>query len=50
MSLNSMRRTLFLTQRTLGDINAINRGRVGPRIWNRILGRLAHNLMKGLLK
>lgn len=50
MSLNSWRRGLFLTQRTIGDVNAVKRNRIEQRVWNRILGRVMSNVMKGLIK
>jgi len=46
--INQARRALFLANRTLGDVNAIKRGRIGQRVTNRVLGRVASGLMRGL--
>ena len=46
--LNQARRALFLANRILGDINAVKRGRIGQRVTNRVLGRVASGLMREL--
>lgn len=50
MKINKVRRALHLTNRTLGDINAIKRGKIGNRIFNRVLGRIFHIAMSMLTK
>ncbi len=47
-SLTSLRRTLYLASRTAGDLQAIKRGRIGPRITNRVAGRAVNRSMRGL--
>uniref|UniRef100_A0A6M3J1J7 Uncharacterized protein n=1 Tax=viral metagenome TaxID=1070528 RepID=A0A6M3J1J7_9ZZZZ len=34
------RSTLYLLARILGDVNAVRRGRVVARLWNRTVGRI----------
>lgn len=48
MSIAKWRRAAYLTSRTLGDVQAVKRGRVGPRIANRVMGRMVSRLMRGL--
>lgn len=47
-SLVQARRWAYLTQRTLGDARAIQTGRVGQRVTNRIMGRLISRMLRGL--
>jgi len=44
----SLRRTFYLTSRALGDLQAVKRGRIGPRITNRVIGRAVNRSMRGL--
>ncbi|MGC5617474.1 hypothetical protein [Georgenia sp. Z1491] len=46
MSLNKLSRFLHLTNRTVRDVNAVKRGRIGRRIGNRFLGRFTSRLMR----
>lgn len=39
-NLNHARRGAYRAARTLGDINAVRRGRIIPRLYNRTIGRL----------
>lgn len=47
-TINKMRRALHLTQRTLGDVEAVRRNRVGQRVVNRVMGRFVSNFMRRL--
>lgn len=47
MNLNTLSRILHLTNRTVRDVNAIQRGKIGQRIGNRVMGRLVSKAMKG---
>jgi hypothetical protein len=40
-TIGKTRRWLYLGGRVLGDVNAVRRGRVGQRVANRALGRVA---------
>ena len=42
----SLRSVLYALARWLGDFNAVRRGRVGRRIYNRGIGRLFGRLFK----
>lgn len=42
------RRAAYLTQRALGDARAIQTGRVGERVANRVMGRLISRMLRGL--
>lgn len=42
----SFRAFLYWLARLLGDVRAVRRGRVGRRIYNRILGRLLSRLFR----
>lgn len=46
MSIGKARTILYLIAKILGDINAVKRGRVKDRIWNRIVGKLTGRLMR----
>lgn len=41
-----MRGFLYTLAKILGDVNAVQRGRVGRRIYNRILGKFTGKLFK----
>jgi hypothetical protein len=41
MKINKLRSVLYLFSRVLGDINAVNKGKVGKRIGRRVVGRAA---------
>ena len=43
--MNKLRGWLYQIARLLGDINAVRRGRIVPRLWNKLLSRkLVSNL------
>jgi hypothetical protein len=48
MTANEWRRLLHLTQRTIGDVDAARRGRIGKRVYNRALGRIANRILSRL--
>jgi hypothetical protein len=39
VSINKTRSMLYKTARVLGDVNALNRGKVGKRVARRVVGR-----------
>jgi len=45
---SQLRRKLYQAARLLGDAQAVKRGRIGPRIANRTMGRLVGRAMRGL--
>ena len=49
MTLNSLRSLLYTAARTLGDINAILKGRFLQRLQNRAVYRLTNRLIRKLL-
>jgi hypothetical protein len=50
MSLGSIRGFLYWLARLLGDINAVQRGRVGRRMGRRLFGKATGRLMRKLFK
>jgi len=40
----STRGALYFIARLIGDINAIRKGRIGKRVYNRMVGRLLSKL------
>jgi len=48
MNINDTRRLLHLTERALGDYNALRRGRLTERVTNRIMGRIVSRAMSHL--
>ena len=40
MSLNHIRSILYAIARLLGDVNAVQKGKIGQRILRRIIGKL----------
>lgn len=50
MKINDIRRILYTTAKILGDINAIQKGRIGRRIKRRIAGKVAGRILKRLFK
>lgn len=50
MKINDIRRILYTTAKILGDINAIQKGRIGQRIKRRIAGKVAGRILKRLFK
>ena len=45
MNISKIRGILYGTAKLLGDINAVNKGKVGQRIERRILGKIAGRIM-----
>ena len=37
--MNDLRRLLYQLARTLGDLNALMKGKIGSRIFNKLMGR-----------
>lgn len=50
MSLNKVRSLLYRLARLLGDVNAVEKGRVGPRIERRIVGRMFGRILGKLFR
>jgi hypothetical protein len=50
MSLNKIRKANYTVARTLGDINAFQKGKVGKRVQRRIIGRIVGKLMGRILR
>jgi hypothetical protein len=50
MSLNTFRGFLYKLGRLLGDLNAIQKGRIGRRIERRVAGRMTGRLLRKLFK
>lgn len=48
MTISQTRRALHLLERSLGDYQAVKRGRVGQRIVNRTMGRAVARAMRRL--
>lgn len=46
MSINRLRRFLYLFTRILGDVNAVKRGTIGKRIARRSAGKILRRLLK----
>ena len=50
MSINKIRKALYLFARILGDINAVKRGTVGKRIARRTVGKVTGKMLGRLFK
>ncbi|MDF1610544.1 MAG: hypothetical protein AB1695_13430 [Stygiobacter sp.] len=50
MSINKIRNMLYTISRFLGDVNAIQKGKIGERITRRATGRLTSNLMNKIFR
>jgi len=50
MSIGSLRSLLYKAARLLGDVNAILRGRIMPRIGRRVVGKLSGRLIGKLFR
>lgn len=48
MTLQQFARLLHLTQRTVRDVDAVRKGRVGERVANRLIGKVAGNVLRGV--
>ena len=49
-TLTQLRRALYLSQRGIGDVQAVEKGRVVPRIERRIVGRMFGRLLGKLFR
>ena len=45
LTISKVRTILYTSAKYLGDINAIRRGKIGTRIKNRILGKIASRVL-----
>lgn len=50
MSINKIRSILYKSGKILGDVNAVQKGKIGKRIERRLLGKFFGYLMKFLTK
>lgn len=50
MSINSIRNMLYKTAKILGDINAVQKGKIGERIVRRAAGRTSGQLLQKLFR
>lgn len=50
MSINQIRNMLYKVSRILGDINAVQKGKIGQRIARRATGRLTNNLINKIFR
>jgi hypothetical protein len=50
MKINSLRSVLYTVARLLGDVNAVQKGRVGRRIGRRAAGRMTGRGLRRLFK
>ncbi|MCR4417585.1 MAG: hypothetical protein WHV63_11945 [Ignavibacteria bacterium] len=50
MSINQIRTILYFIARILGDINAVQKGKIGQRIGRRILGKIFGRMMGRIFK
>jgi hypothetical protein len=46
----NVRAWLYRLARLLGDVRAVERGRVGQRLWNRSVGRASRRILRRLWK
>lgn len=50
MSISKIRQLLYKTASILGDVQAVKRGRVKERLWNRIIGILIDRISRKFYK
>lgn len=50
MKINGIRNILYTVAKILGDINAVQKGKIGQRILRRLAGKLAGRMMNKLPK
>ena len=50
LTIPKVRRKLYSTAKTLGDVNAISKGKVGKRIGRRVAGKVTGRLLGKLFK
>ena len=46
MNISNIRRALYGAARFLGDVDAVRKGRIGQRIYNRIIGKFMTRFFK----
>ncbi|MBM7605967.1 hypothetical protein JOC75_003995 [Metabacillus crassostreae] len=46
MSIGKVRKVLYFISKVLGDINAVKRGKVKQRIYNKAIGKVTSKLFK----
>ena len=46
MNISKIRKILYTTAKYLGDVDAVKKGRVKERVFNRIVGKLTSKLFK----
>ena len=50
MTINQFRKILYGIAKFLGDVNAIQKGKIGKRIGRRIVGKMTGKLLRKLFK
>lgn len=50
MSINKVRNILYWIARLLGDVNAVQKGKVGERIGRRLAGKVSGRILGKLFK
>lgn len=50
MKINQIRKILYAVARILGDVNAIQKGRIGKRVGRRVAGRATGKVLRKLFK
>lgn len=50
MSINKIRSFLYFIARILGDINAVQKGKMGQRIGRRVSGKILGRLLRKIFK
>ncbi|MFC4182083.1 hypothetical protein [Saccharococcus thermophilus] len=50
MTINQFRKFLYSLAKFLGDVNAIQKGKIGKRIGRRIAGKITGKLLQKLFK
>lgn len=46
MKISKIRSILYTTAKYLGDIDAVRKGRVKERLWNRLIGKITSRFLK----
>lgn len=50
MSLNKVRQVLYKVNVVLGDVQAVKKGRIKERLWNRFVGRISNKFTSKFYK
>lgn len=50
MTINKIRSILYTSAKMLGDVNSINKGKIGQRIFTRIAGRITGRFLRKVIK